>query len=178
MKEETAGGGGRGARSKMVSLPSSPWWRRRNRRACAGPAPSLRRSLTSSLPACLRSVRFLGSRYPPRPAALLPPPGPRRPGFLPSRRAREEWIAGGSGASRQGRRWTKRGTVRSSGWVGQAQVWSGSGSGSGSGERGELGKEEAMGVCSCLVAGFGSLVCGVGCSASPSPPEREHDARG
>ena len=117
------------------------------RRACPISPP-----LAQLLPASLRS----GS-WPSAAGCCSPSPSPLSPG-IPSRRAQEHRIAGGSLQAGQGRRWTKRGTVRSSGWVGLGQVWSGSGE---SRERErererERGKKQWVGVLAFL-AGFGSF---------------------
>lgn len=109
---------GEGARWNHHYIPSSPWWRRRSRRACAGPAPSFRRRSHNS------SGQVLGQLLPPRGAGGCSSPSPcshpTPAGFLPSPRAREEWIAGGNGqrwlaAGRAGAGPSGRGPVQ---WVG------------------------------------------------------------
>ena len=135
-------------------VPSSPWWRRRNRRACAGPAPSLRRSLNSSLPP---SGRVLG---PPRRAAVLPPllPCPRDSVPSSSRGAdRGREPAGRAGAGPSGAR---------SGPVGARLVRFGlvlarADSRERERER-ERRKGRSSGLCVlAFLAGFGSLARGV-----------------
>jgi len=135
------------------------------RRAC----PISRRSNNSSLPASLRSVRFLGSRCPPRPAAVLPPLGPRPPGFLPSRRAREEWIAGGRERSLQAGPALDQAGHGPVQWVWVGQVWSGSGE-SREKEGEEKGKKQWVGCFLAFLA-----VCGVCLLRSALPRRRRQN---